>query len=728
MKKFLSGFLLAIICISCTSELQEESLDTKGTVICAHLSPVGKASVGETGKVSWEEGDEIGVFVDGKIVKFTLDEGEETPDGTFSSELYISGRSFDGVAVYPYDESLTLEDGKVTVRLHSESERGKALPAPMAASLQENGSYMFRNVASLLRIQYENLPSMAEKVRCTASSSICGLFSLPTDGTASITVTSATTDNVVTAYLPVVRPDNSAYVDIPMPEGTLSEIKAELLDVNDKVIDTRTTTGKTFIASVIKPMEAVTLPGERLNVEWIWDKGNLPTFRGSFPAIDDNGNVYVTSNEGTVYKIDSSGELVWSAALDGIGKNVGTSPSVEPDGSAIYFAGGQNGEGSLYALDGSGAVKWMFSDYPWDGINKKRNYWQTVIGVGQDNIYVPIGSLCALVAVNKTDGSLTGYGCGTADGGQGNMPGAGSGCAIGRSGTVSMLAKSGAFNWNKSLLDYPAEGGKFAPYGYHDLYDGWGDYSSDNQGVIAASYLTSGENIIISCSQESKGRIDVQYYPAAYAKDNTLKRHNTSDLAYYSRHQIGTNTNDSKAPAMQDQGGIVMGHDNTVVIVPMKYRSGASADDKIGNGGLYSVWIGRSNANNASACWRVNTGKENVSGAAAVDNNGNVHFATDKYYYIIKPNTNSGGSYEVLEQVHLRNLLAGTGLIDDFDYTGCWSSVKIDKNGKTYLNLNIDSKRGITCCFSYPGVTGPDETSSWPQKGADQYNSCNQQK
>ena len=56
-----------------------------------------------------------------------------------------------------------------------------------------------------------------------------------------------------------------------------------------------------------------------------------------------------------------------------------------------------------------------------------------------------------------------------------------------------------------------------------------------------------------------------------------------------------------------------------------------------------------------------------------------------------------------------------------------WSSIKIAAGGKIYLNVNINSKRAVTCCFTYPGVTGPDPTSSWPQKGADQYNSCNQQ-
>ena len=171
---------------------------------------------------------------------------------------------------------------------------------------------------------------------------------------------------------------------------------------------------------------------------------------------------------------------------------------------------------------------------------------------------------------------------------------------------------------------------------------------------------------------------------------------------------------------------MVMGHENLVCILPMKYRQDAT-DSKVGDGGLYSGWVGRGAADGGSACWRVSTGSRGVSGAAAVDNNGNVHFATDSDYYIVKPNTNSGGSYEVLAKVNLKNLLLAGGWVSNLSRTGVWSSVKIAKGGRLYLNVNLDNSRAATCCFTYPGVTGPDETSSWPQKGADQYNSCNQQ-
>ena len=124
MKKIFFVFLLALGCISCSQEIQEESVNRKGMTIRADLTSV-KVSIDQAGKVCWEDGDEIGVFIDGKIVKFTLDSGAGTASGSFVSDIYTG--NFDGIAVYPYDESLSLADNKVSVKLASESTRGRNL-------------------------------------------------------------------------------------------------------------------------------------------------------------------------------------------------------------------------------------------------------------------------------------------------------------------------------------------------------------------------------------------------------------------------------------------------------------------------------------------------------------------------------------------------------------------------------------------------------------------------
>lgn len=730
MKKLLLLLLPALTCLSCAKEMMEKDASSQERFTVTASIEGTKLSVDAAGKTFWDDGDEIGIFLNGKIVKCTLADGAGTATGVFSSDVDARGKTVNGVAVYPYDESLTLNGKKLTVMVPSSNKEGYCYPVPMAGKLQADGTYAFRNIAAIFRVKYTNLPSIANTVKVTASNTVSGTFTLNDYETSWLTLPSTTTGTVLWSYLPKRRPDNEAYVDFPMPVGTLSTLKVELLDVENKVIDTKTTSSKTFAAGTVKPMTAINIPGDRMKVEWVWDGGSLPTFRSNIPAIDDNGNVYVATNEGALYKLDNTGRIIWRTALSGMAGKVETSPSVEKDGSTIYMAGGQDNAGTLYALTPDGKIKWTFNDYPWVSIQPSRNYWQTFLGIGTDNLYVPVGTHCTMLAVKKSDGTRVSYGSGTLDGSRSGVDGPGAGCAVGLGGTVSFMSNGGAYTWSKALLDNPSSVnptyGKFAPWGYRDCWPGWGSFQHDKQGVVATKKgPTFNKDVIISCAQESKGRYDICCYPASFGTENTLTRHDDDQLKYYWRHQIGTNTADADAPAMQDQGGIVMGHENLVVIVPMKYRSGAN-NPKIGEGGLYSIWVGRTD-DGGTTCWRVTTGSNYVSGAAAVDNNGNVHFATDRYYYVVKPNTANGGSYEILNRIDLRNLLLASGYLSNFSYTGVWSSVKIAKGGKIYLNVNISSTRGVTCCFTYPGVTGPDETSSWPQKGADQYNSSTQQ-
>ena len=734
MKRICLFTLMALVSVACAKHLQEveESASKEVFTFTATIDNT-KFSVDQAGKAFWDDGDEIGVFINSKIVKCTLADGAGTSTGTFSCDMDVRGKTVNGVAVYPYNSGLALNGKKVTVNIPSSNSEGTVVPIPLVGVKQSNDCYTFRNIAAILRVKYTNLPSMANSVKVTASTNISGTFSLSDYATSNLTQDASTSGGkVLWFYLPKNRPNNEAYVDFPMPTGTQSSLKVELIDVANKVIDTKTTSSKSFSAGVVKPMATVNVSGSRMNVEWVWNPGFLPTFRSNIPAIDNSGNVYVVSNEGTIYKLNDQGQLAWRTKLSGVAGKVETSPSIEPDGSAIYFAGGQNGAGSLVALNADGKVKWTFNDYCWPDVQPKHNFWQTFIGVGSENLYVPVGTLCTMLSVRKSDGSRVCFGSGNTSGIKDGVDGPGSGCAVGLGGTVSMMTQSGAFNWKKAQLDNPTSTnptyGKFAPWGYHDLWPGWGAFDKDKQGVIAAKKgPSSGVDVIISCAQESKGRIDICCYPASFVTSNTLKRHDNNTLVYYWRRQAGQNTGGADDPAVQDQGGIVMGHENLVVIVPMKYRANAN-DPKIGNGGLYTAWVGRNNeiGDGGTTCWRV-TVPESVSGAAAVDNNGNVHFATDKYYYIIKPNTNAGGSYQILHQVDIRNLLLASGKLGFCKYTGVWSSVKIANNGKIYLNVNIDSTYGVTCCFTYPGVTGPDTTSSWPQKGADQYNTCTQQ-
>jgi outer membrane protein assembly factor BamB len=71
------------------------------------------------------------------------------------------------------------------------------------------------------------------------------------------------------------------------------------------------------------------------------------------PAIDENGIIYVGSNDGYLYSIYPNGTLNWKYYAGGE-KGIGAAPAIADDGT-IYFGGTS---GYLYALNPNGTLRW----------------------------------------------------------------------------------------------------------------------------------------------------------------------------------------------------------------------------------------------------------------------------------------------------------------------------------------------------------------------------------
>lgn len=340
-------------------------------------------------------------------------------------------------------------------------------------------------------------------------------------------------------------------------------------------------------------------------------------------------------------------------------------------------------------------------------------------------------------------------------------------------------------------LDNPttehATHGMYVTYAYHDLWpQHWGAFIISNpstgngtvsQGVICGRKgKTSGKNMIVSCAQEANNqRMDLYASDADRVKNLTAYRQHYYDgtgsepKTLYTddywhalwRYQYGSNEGRTLSPGHQDQGGIIMGHNDLEVLVPLKENAlhDEAKDDHgrdIWQAGLLSVWVDRhpeashDQSNNTikstTSSWRFCITTEasagthsvepvaEVSGSPAVDNNAWVHLASSQYYHIFDPEFLAPFKITYKERVHLIDLLNASGLFEN-EIISCnsYSSVKLGDDGKIYLNLCIVERinggqtyRGVVLCMSYPGVTGPDPTSSWPQKGADARNSCHQ--
>ena len=79
----------------------------------------------------------------------------------------------------------------------------------------------------------------------------------------------------------------------------------------------------------------------------------------SSPVIDEDGTIYVGSNDQYLYAVNQDGTLKWKYLTL---RTIATSPLISSDGT-IYVAAGTGADpayGSLYAFDHSGNMKWKY--------------------------------------------------------------------------------------------------------------------------------------------------------------------------------------------------------------------------------------------------------------------------------------------------------------------------------------------------------------------------------
>ena len=324
----------------------------------------------------------------------------------------------------------------------------------------------------------------------------------------------------------------------------------------------------------------------------------------------------------------------------------------------------------------------------------------------------------------------------------------------------------------QDLMDAPTKEhpthGPYVWYAYRDLWPGgWGGFFNSTQGIVCGRKgPTSGKNVVVSCAQETiKNESDVDtgsrmdVYCSSADEAVNLNGYRQQDVAYNSsdwhafwRYQYGDHSTAGR-PGYQDQGGMILGHDDLEVLLPLKANEiSTGKDDKgrsVGPGGVVSIWMDRDAAKpsgrGATGCWRFNINTAayantsthsiesvaEVSGSPAVDNNAWVHVASRDYYHIFSAETGPPYTITYQSRVNMVDLLNASGhFAKTVKRANSWTSVKIGYDGRIYLNITVtfadETSGGAVLCLTYPGVTGPDPTSSWPQKGADPYNSCRQ--
>ena len=125
--------------------------------------------------------------------------------------------------------------------------------------------------------------------------------------------------------------------------------------------------GNYAMAHKLLTIEAEPLP-EVGNVKLKWVGAHvLGEIRSTAPAVSDDNNVYMTSNDHYLRKFSAAtGEQLWefdlwtSADGDSPSGNTHTTPSIDTDGTVYVGTGDTSGKiGRVYAINPDGTKKWV---------------------------------------------------------------------------------------------------------------------------------------------------------------------------------------------------------------------------------------------------------------------------------------------------------------------------------------------------------------------------------
>ncbi len=676
-----------------------------------------KAPVGTT----WEEGDKIGLFTDSDFnCEYTLVEGAGTTDGVFDGAMSRDAMVLGAYA--PYSENAGGNLSGVKINIPAVVEHGVTPVCKFASGVvNDNGKIIFYEKLTRLNISFTNLAdSFAEdkeirSLSITADLPFVGPFKADaTDDTADVLAeesaskvleftfpegTTLSSDMVLKAGVaPVVKTGWNLKVQIRFSDVTVDGIiKSESTMLSDEDYN---------IELDIDSMA----PG--LDLLWAYKIGGY-SIKGNVPAVDNNGNVYINNaatNE--IYKIDNKGELAWKVS-PGYAGGASTAISVEEDGSKIYASGGGKNDANtgLYALNSEGTVVGTFLNEKFFGNGGTPNVSinaHTAPSYDANHIYIGNGGTTGtILSINKSDMSRIAYVSGNEDGTGGPTGGCNSNIVISKSGNVAFHSRYyGVFLVDKDDLDSPTNEKSDAGYGkythflqrvYHNNDNQW---QNGSQAGVACSAINGVEHIFYVAEEKNSKKT---FISAVKADGST----NTPTFVYELPSGI----------QQQDQGGLIIGAQGEAIF-SAKHNSTVS-------GGLYAV------GTDGQLAWKYESGTM-VSGAAALDDAGNVHFADESgFYYIVKPDYANKTATEVLK-VNVASVVNSAGLNTGKNSAKSWSSITIAKDGKIYLatNLNTDgsnsSNDAYVLCMSYYTCKGVG-TSSWPMKFGNQYHSGVQQ-
>lgn len=224
--------------------------------------------------------------------------------------------------------------------------------------------------------------------------------------------------------------------------------------------------GNYAMAHKLLTIEAEPLP-EVGNVKLKWVGAHvLGEIRSTAPAVSDDNNVYMTSNDHYLRKFSATtGEQLWefdlwtSADGDSPSGNTHTTPSIDTDGTVYVGTGDTSGKvGRVYAINPDGTKKWVVAGDAEKGFwnkgqaSKPRINYLTC-AIGENHIYMGNGgSTGSVLAVDKNTGYRVGY-VANADNSGGPSGGVSAGIALANNTLIWAGGKNGLFGASASALN-----------------------------------------------------------------------------------------------------------------------------------------------------------------------------------------------------------------------------------------------------------------------------------
>ena len=203
----------------------------------AALSQDTKATLTQTGKVSWEMSDKIAVHTSKGEVK-TFDMFALEGNVAKFSAVLAAGESPSDLAVFPAADFRSMTDGVATIRYpFTYTYRENKMNAPMASLIGEGGNLYFKHLGGMIRVVCPYVPAGAASFNLAARDNvnskdlkIVGDFTFTPSGNMSIATEQSSGYNTAIVKFDASDAVSSKTFDIPVPTGAYPSIYAYFSD------------------------------------------------------------------------------------------------------------------------------------------------------------------------------------------------------------------------------------------------------------------------------------------------------------------------------------------------------------------------------------------------------------------------------------------------------------------------------------------------------------------